>query len=279
MGKKYEPNELHPENEQKLSYQSGIISTATRTPKNYKFTNGPVYNEAIVFDKIVEKYLEKNPELKLSDLFSNIKTYRKIMGEYIENRNNRIKIWDKKYLEESKFFEQLRLLYQKLFEGERIYPPAIPKKIFYELNYVSFNGLNLFFKKPKKNKNLEIDLSLLVEKKEKRKDKIEEYMLLNAGVLKNCILSCNNSTFSSNNDAWIKSNYFGLISSRIYLGSDTAELVEQNFKYTFEKGSWSHLVGKHLTEELNTFTASSYASYYLGNTWKAKNLGEKVLSQ
>lgn len=61
LGKRFLPNSLNPDNNKKLSYQSGLIENATRTPKNYKFMKALIFNEAIIFDNILNNYQEKYP--------------------------------------------------------------------------------------------------------------------------------------------------------------------------------------------------------------------------
>jgi hypothetical protein len=65
VGRKFEPNSLHPENDREVSYQGGLVVNATRDPKEFIFDKANVYALAIDYDKFKAKEMKKQKELGL----------------------------------------------------------------------------------------------------------------------------------------------------------------------------------------------------------------------
>lgn len=61
VGKRYEPDSLHPENEAK-SYCGGILANATRTPRDFRFDFSEIYALALDYDNYKANILRKDPE-------------------------------------------------------------------------------------------------------------------------------------------------------------------------------------------------------------------------
>lgn len=75
-----------------------------------------------------------------------------------------------------------------------------------------------------------------------------------------------NSYIRDNSNLWKTSKYYGYITSRIYLGSYSNIPIDQiNKEYTYVKGSWSHLDYIRNSNKSNLYTASTFATKFLGN--------------
>lgn len=65
-------------------------------------------------------------------------------------------------------------------------------------------------------------------------------------------------------NSWIDSEYFGYITSRIYLGQyDNLDESKINKKYEYVEGSWSDLANRLGNDKANLYTASSFSSRFL----------------
>lgn len=64
LGKRFEPWSLHPENKHLTHTSGGIIANATRTPKEFKFTQSDIFTAAVLYDKLEKS----NPSLTFKEL-------------------------------------------------------------------------------------------------------------------------------------------------------------------------------------------------------------------
>ena len=91
----------------------------------------------------------------------------------------------------------------------------------------------------------------------------EDYALIQEAVIydMNKLTTSVQKPTSDNFLDWFKSKYFGFVSSRIYNGNFDVSQIEQDFSYSFKKGTWSDYGSRKPEQEieLNIFNSGSIA--------------------
>ena len=83
-----------------------------------------------------------------------------------------------------------------------------------------------------------------------------------------------------NRKDWIKSKYFGSISSMLYNGTYKLGEIPQDFTLKYEENSWCDLIVRKglegIYKQWDIYTVSSHAAFSLGRIMIRKNLGNKA---